>query len=156
MFITFVATNTWKKIKALILLDVILVSHKSVFLNFCLLLPLCASASAGMYSREILEHLSPSFMLLSSRKPLYMHWNLPTGGPKRWAITSPSVRLSLRRICERGTWPPPALTLECCGGFEYEIQTLKEERAKLNPGLLKAARVNPSRGSLKAVCADLR
>ena len=87
---------------------------------------------------------------------LNMHWNLPTGSPERQAITSPTERLALCWVCEGGTWPPPVLTLECHSVCEYEIRPLKVEGLNLSPGLLKAACVNPSRASLKTICADLR
>lgn len=114
--------------------------------------------SVGIYSHvlEILEHLPGPFMLHSCRKPFYMHWNLPIESPKRPAITSLTVHLARRCLCEWGTWPPPARTQECYSGCEYEIQLLKVECANLSPGLLKVACVNPSRASLNAVCADLR
>lgn len=80
----------------------------------------------------------------------------PLEVPKRRAITSLTVCLSPGWICEWGTWPPLALTLECYSGCEYEILPLKVERVNPSPGLLKAACVNPSRPSLKAACEDLR
>ena len=82
---------------------------------------------------KVLEHPSGPFMLCSGRKPFYMHWNLPTGGPKRRAITSLTERRAPRWICEWGIWPPPTLTPECCSGCEYEIQPLKVERVNLSP-----------------------
>lgn len=122
-------------------------------------MPLCvAEAPAYVYfhNLEFLGHPLGPFMLHISGKPFAMHWKCPLDVPKRWAITSLTVRPALRRICEWRTWPPPALTLECYSGCEYEIQPPKVGCAKVSPRLLRVPRANLSQASPKAACAHLR